>query len=86
MHFFTSVLEAAPNLQQFSVVASNGKRYVVRTYDFRQWSANLPGGTYRAVGAPGCPGLERRFARHGRQDNQRRRRLVRLRLHVRFAR
>lgn len=61
-----ALLHVCPSRQhqtssKFSVVASNGKRYVVRTYDSRQWSANLPGGTYRAVGAPGCPGLERRF-------------------------
>jgi hypothetical protein len=39
---------------KFSLMASNGKEYIVRTYDYQQWSANLPAGTYRAIDRPGC--------------------------------
>ena len=46
---------------KFSLIASNGRGYIVRTYDYRLWSANVPAGTYRAVGAPGCPTPERPF-------------------------
>jgi len=47
--------------RRFSIMASNGKRYNAYSYDLSEWSARLPAGTYRAVGAPGCPGAERPF-------------------------
>ena len=46
---------------QFSLMASDGKRYEVFAYGHDQWAAQLPAGKYRAVGAAGCPNPETSF-------------------------
>jgi hypothetical protein len=45
----------------FSILASNGRRYRPYLYSHDGWTARLPAGTYRAVGAAGCPGAQGRF-------------------------
>ena len=39
---------------RFSLMASNGRLYRVDSYNNTAWSAEVPAGTYRAVGSPGC--------------------------------
>ena len=39
---------------RFSLVAGNGRRYQAYINNLGAWSARLPAGTYRAVGAAGC--------------------------------
>jgi hypothetical protein len=46
---------------RFSLMASSGKRYKARIFSDRGWSARVPAGTYRVVGAPGCPEAGRPF-------------------------
>ena len=46
---------------QFSIMAGNGARYKARIYTDHGWSARVPAGTYRAIGAAGCRGPERPF-------------------------
>lgn len=45
----------------FTLMASNGRRYEAYRYKLGAWSARLPAGTYRAVGAFGCSGADRPF-------------------------
>jgi hypothetical protein len=60
LHVCPSGPEVARRVR-FSLMATNGKRYTVSTYRRDQWSATVPAGNYRAVGAPGCPRAEPQF-------------------------
>jgi hypothetical protein len=56
LHVCPSGPQVAIREFQFSIMASDGERYKARIYTDDGWSASVPAGTYRVVGAVGgCP-------------------------------
>lgn len=62
-HALLHVCPSGPHkvTSEFRIMAKSGRRYEVYSYNHGGWEARVPTGTYRAVGAAGCPSVESPF-------------------------